>query len=1498
MVSRTGWWLRGGRRAGKTGAHARVQARLVAGRHAVLAVLLALVASVLAIGVSVGPASAAVLGPGQATIPGFVGYVTATNTELGIGRMPNGRYGICTDTGAEYPWPGNPSIQSNPRDPRTAYLLTHFMDDAIDDPKMAAALWWTTGLDFGQNSQPNAMRDRIAQMQAESPGIYSDVNAIRVRMISQANQYAAPAGGYTASINLVGIPASDEISVQGLGVKSGSTWVPDEKITVTLTNATFDATSSTIWSGRSQDAAMALAAHQMNPGVVTARITATNLAGTDYQVWWGGGSTQHVFARGDYDTATANDATNDDSGRARLFKTNGTNGAPLAGAAIRAWGDNNNNQRQDAGEIGVDLTTGADGFTPNFRWYAGAPVCFRETAAPAGFAINPVVQCGSAAAIANTPLTFNLENAPLIARVPIVVTKTAEGNDSTGIIGVVVQTKSCPDESCGWIEAHRFTAADIRADGVAQWEFERRYDSNLEYWVQISEEPAGWKPVYRVLKANLVGDATYFGAGFLDRRYLQPSLSTQISLQRASVGRQISDVVTIQGMGNHQTTGRWRLLGPVAAPGNSCVGVDWSQAPTAAAGEFAAQGGSFEVGFHTVATAGCYTYQAALDESEFTAAVPWHAAGLVEETVLVQPGTNISTEASTQVGLVGSTMRDRVTVTGTNGETLQGIVTLFGPATPAAGSVASSDSGCDALSRANVPGEDVFRWRGQRVALREGFTVTGDGTYVVGEYQVLEPGCYSYEIEISEGVTVERTFHGAGIDIETSIFRYEPTLVTQISDQRSTVGDTIRDAVTISGTGGELVSGQWRLLGPMSAVLVQGKPTCVDVDWTGSPVAAQGRFEAAGDRTITVGEYTVAVAGCYTYVESLDAGALTAPMAETRAGIVEETTLARSRPQLVTQISDQTSLVGDTITDDVIVTGTAGVRGPVVARELGKLADGATIPGKWRLLGPARAEFDTQTGKATCVGIDWSTPDNSVVAAEGDFTVTGDGTYTVGEYKIVKAGCYTYVESLEETGDTFEFEETAPGIPEETTLARAVPTLVTQISKQRVVTGSTITDDVMVSGTGGATVPGRWRLLGPVAAVLKTPGVPASVTCVGVDWKGAPVAAEGDFTATGDGTYTVGEYKVVKAGCFTYVESLQAAEDDMTVPMDETAAGIPEETTVALDNPSLVTQVSDQMAAVGTTITDAVTVTGTGGATITGKWRLLGPLTPVLSPQGHTCKGVDWKNAAVAAEGDFKATGDGTYTVGEYKVVKAGCYTYVESMGATSTSNDFPETKPGIPSETTLITNGPRIVTAINDQQVIPGETVFDQVDVAGTDGATVQGRWWLYGPVAPVMVGGTPSCEPLDWTQAAVAAEGDFTVTGDGSYMVGEHTIVEPGCYSYKEALAATETTTPVATLVGITAETTVAMKATKGAGSSDNGSDDDTGDKDKGGGDNGGDDSPPPSTTATPPLPDTGAPSGLWWAARGSLVLVGAGAAMLFVARRRRREPVLMSGVWPTGG
>ncbi len=503
-------------------------------------------------------------------------------------------------------------------------------------------------------------------------------------------------------------------------------------------------------------------------------------------------------------------------------------------------------------------------------------------------------------------------------------------------------------------------------------------------------------------------------------------------------------------------------------------------------------------------------------------------------------------------------------------------------------------------------------------------------------------------------------FSGAAAPLQT-----QPVLSTQISTQRALVGDSIFDTIFLSGATAPAGQIDWALLGPVPGVVnpANGSVDCVGVVWAGAPIADSGSIAANDNGTYTTTPYIVATTGCYSYIESMPGNAGNFPAVGPPAGTVSETVIVYEfQPTVSTSISAQSSLVGDTITDDITVAGSGGYQGPV----------------NWTLFGPV-APVPDAAGALTCVGVDWS---GAPTAATGSVTADGDGTYTTDGYTITAMGCYTYSEYLVGDSVTAPAGPSTPGAVTETTLAvPSTPALSTQISDQTANVGDTVNDAITVTGSGNYNGPVDWTLLGPVTAVADAAGLP---TCVGVDWTGAATAASGSVTVAGDGTYTTADYTVTVTGCYTYTEFLPG--DETTQSAGPTAPGIVSETTLVTYHPTVSTQISKQRANVGDTITDAIKVTGSGGYQGLVKWTLYGPTTPKRTASGApTCVGINWATAPVAATGSVTVNGDGTYTTAGYIVLVAGCYTYTESLAGDLTTTSPGVSTPGTPSETTLV---------------------------------------------------------------------------------------------------------------------------------------------------------------------------------------------------------------------
>ena len=357
-------------------------------------------------------------------------------------------------------------------------------------------------------------------------------------------------------------------------------------------------------------------------------------------------------------------------------------------------------------------------------------------------------------------------------------------------------------------------------------------------------------------------------------------------------------------------------------------------------------------------------------------------------------------------------------------------------------------------------------------------------------------------------------------------------------------------------------------------------------------------------------------------------------------------------PVVSTTISSTAPSVGSALSDSVTVTGTGG----------------ASISGAWKLLGPVAENA------GSCSGTSW---DNAPIFDSGTLTINaGNGKYTTtSTKKLVGPGCYTFTDSLPATATT-ESVTTTPGDAAETAIVVPLtPSVSTTVSNQQAGLGAKLTDTVDVTGAAGSSVAGTWTLHGPVPAV--------SGACTSVQWAGAPVAASGTFTVTlagGVGSVTTAATTVTSAGCYTYTEALNAGP--ATAAVSETAAGAVSETALIAQNiPTLTTTVSAAQPSIGSTVTDNITVANSAGASTTASWNLLGPVAPTSA---GTCAGVDWAGAATFDQGTLAINGDGQYSTAPSKTITtAGCYTYVDSVPATTNTTSVVG-QPGVASETAL----------------------------------------------------------------------------------------------------------------------------------------------------------------------------------------------------------------------
>ena len=379
--------------------------------------------------------------------------------------------------------------------------------------------------------------------------------------------------------------------------------------------------------------------------------------------------------------------------------------------------------------------------------------------------------------------------------------------------------------------------------------------------------------------------------------------------------------------------------------------------------------------------------------------------------------------------------------------------------------------------------------------------------------------------------------------------------VTSTADPAAlVVGGQSSDKVTIAGAlpsyRGKIAV---RLYGPFRTV--------ASVSCTTTPVA-EGSFTANGSGSFKTQAVTLSKPGIYEYQETA-AGDENHIGFTTPCNLASERAVVRAQPTLHTVVSAQTVAPGGaSITDSVTVSGLAGEHVTVQAALYGPF--------------PARDAI-------ACTG----TP-----AWTGTIDVTADGTFQTEAHVVTTPGYYTYYESIA-AAEFVRATKTACAETTETAIVTGQPKLQTRVSAQRAKPGGTISDKVVVTGSGVLSLSIQAALYGPFA----THG---AISCSGTPlWKGILVTK-------GDGTYTTAAVKVDKAGYYTYHETMAATPASGAASTDcaETA-----ETTFVFAQPTVTTLTSSEVVRPGASIYDRVQVGGLGETPARIGVELFGPFS-------------------------------------------------------------------------------------------------------------------------------------------------------------------------------------------------------------------------------------------------------------------------------------------------
>jgi Sortase domain len=451
--------------------------------------------------------------------------------------------------------------------------------------------------------------------------------------------------------------------------------------------------------------------------------------------------------------------------------------------------------------------------------------------------------------------------------------------------------------------------------------------------------------------------------------------------------------------------------------------------------------------------------------------------------------------------------------------------------------------------------------------------------------------------------------------------------------------------------------------------------------------------------------------------------------------------VAQGRIGITTQATPDKMLLGESNSDKVTIRG---------------IPDGTKVPVTVNLHGPFRSVAEVKCDGAPLL-------QSSLVA-------DGSGTSTTASFVPPKPGFYTY--QLIAAGDANLAGITTPcGEPSETFKVEVQPAVSTVVNAPTVRPGTAIFDNVKVTGLAGEPAVVQAALYGPFSA-------PDKIVCTG-----APVWT-GTLNVPGDGDYVTAPFTLAVAGYYTYQETIVASEFVRTAvhPCGEAT-----QTAIALGAPKVVTQISDQEAAPGVTITDSVAVSGLGALSATVQVQLWGPYA---TRPAVNCVGTPFWT------GSFVAEGDGTYTTEGVKLDAAGYYTYREDIVGTG-AHDAAATACGEATETIFVKAQPSVTTIVSDAVVRPGSEIFDRIRVKGLGKTSALIDVELFGPFTrrdAMRCTGEPF-----W-------KGRVTATGDGEIRSPAVKVAKAGFYTYREKLIGSDVVTGTTTECGLAVETSLA--------------------------------------------------------------------------------------------
>jgi hypothetical protein len=358
-------------------------------------------------------------------------------------------------------------------------------------------------------------------------------------------------------------------------------------------------------------------------------------------------------------------------------------------------------------------------------------------------------------------------------------------------------------------------------------------------------------------------------------------------------------------------------------------------------------------------------------------------------------------------------------------------------------------------------------------------------------------------------------------------------------------------------------------------------------------------------------------------------------------------------PRLATSMPVSQVVVGQRLTDHVIISGDDGEAGTLTARLLGPVM-------------PPASDLCSDLDLAA-----YTAAPSQVVTVP----VEGNGLVLVPGPILTKAGCYGWAETLRLTlsGATASSPPTAP----HESAVVTTPHLRTRVSTQVLRPGGLLRDYVDVGGLGSQPAVLQATLYGPLTSPQGCLHLSATA------WAGASVAWVLTTSVNGDGVRALGPVRLTRTGCYTFAEAL--TPDSTPQHTVHTRRGVATETSAVIA-PTLYTSAAPHVVSASGGLVDHVTVRGTSGQAGVVTGSLLGP----VAAHGDSCARARWSDAPVtAALAALPIRGDGQYLTAPVTVTKAGCYAFVETLHLVGLASPIAAGDTGRAAESVLVRPAP-----------------------------------------------------------------------------------------------------------------------------------------------------------------------------------------------------------------